>query len=110
MNTYTKYYYTYIITNNNPLNNEQFYIGCSSSGVKPEDDVKYMGSSYYLTYDIKQQGIKHFKKEIIAEWSTREEAMLHESRLHRDFDVANDPTYYNKMNSKKGFTVNKLTN
>jgi len=111
MNTYQEqqYHYTYLIINDDPIQSEKFYIGCHSSKVEPRLDTKYMGSSYHLIYDIKRQGNEHFTKEILGEWNSREEAMLHESRLHRDFNVDSDPEYYNRIKSRKGFTVNSVT-
>jgi hypothetical protein len=108
-NKQKKYHYTYLIINTNPDKEEKFYIGCHSTDIEPENDIQYMGSSYHLQYDIKHQDKNDFKKEIIKEWDTQDKAMLHESRLHKEFDVAHNPEYYNRLNSKKGFTRNSIT-
>ena len=89
----------YKITNLNPIDEQQFYIGVHSD--KNSNPLKdgYMGSSKYLDAAMDTQGIKTFKKEILSTWHTRDEAMLEEIRIHNILDIAKHPSYYNKSKS-----------
>lgn len=75
----------------------KYYIGVRTSKCKPEDDTKYLGSSKYTPNDLV------IKKEILAEFSTRAEAIAHEVELHKFYDIAKNPNFYNraKQTSKK---------
>lgn len=93
------YNYVYKITNHQPQDEREFYIGVRSSKVKPEDDLKYWSSSKYLNNAIREYGVEYFSKEILSVWSTREEANIEEIRLHDEFNVAQNPKFYNKSKS-----------
>ncbi len=88
-----KYHYVYEITN---IYNGMRYFGARSSKVPPHLDTKYMSSSPTLKAAIKEEGLSHFSKLILAVFPTREKALAHEVFLHKRFDVDKDPTFYNK--------------
>ncbi len=93
-------HYVYKITNINPVDERQFYIGVRTApSGNPEEDTEYMGSSVPLDEAIRKQGLEFFSKEILSTWETRELAEKEEKRLHREIDVATDPLYYNIVNS-----------
>lgn len=103
--TYT-YHYTYLITN---TNTNMKYIGVRSCNCLPEND-SYMGSSKYLTEDIRQESLANFTKEILSLFETRVEAINEEIRLHNLYDVAKNPEYYNKAKqTSTGFDTTGTT-
>ena len=55
-----KYYYTYLITNLQPVRQEKYYIGVRSCNCLPEDDL-YISSSQYLKKAIHDEGLDHFE-------------------------------------------------
>lgn len=89
-------HYVYLIEKRNALPNQQkYYIGVRScEGLIGDDD--YMGSSKYLTEDIIKEGENNFNKIILKRFETREEAYAHEIQLHKEFDVANNPLFFNR--------------
>jgi hypothetical protein len=99
-----KYHYTYLISNLNPLRHERYYIGVHSGDILSADD-NYMGSSSFLKESINEAGIDNFEKIIIAEFSSRDEAELHENTLHIEHNAAKNPLFYNKKNGTVGFHV-----
>jgi len=105
-----EYHYVYKITNLNPTDERKFYIGVRTSTVLPEEDIKYMGSSKYLTKYIEELGIQNFSKSILSTWETRQEANQEEIRLHTLHEVSINRNYYNKAEAKNaGFcTYNKI--
>ncbi len=68
-----KYHYTYKITD---LDTNKFYIGVRSCDCKPEDDVKYLGSS-------KTFKPKNYRKEILCSFPSRRDANIAEMGLIR---------------------------
>lgn len=93
----TKIHYTYKITNLNPTDERLYYIGVrSTTKSSPELDTNYRSSSKYLKEAIKEIGHTNFSKEILNVWETRKLANQDEIRLHNLFEVAKNPTYYNK--------------
>jgi hypothetical protein len=102
-----KYHYTYLITNQHPINDLQFYVGVKSCNVLPAENIEYMGSSRLLTADIKLTGSNNFRKIILKEFNTRDEAEAHEFAIHEEFDVAKNPLFYNKKNGTVGFHTTK---
>jgi len=90
-------HYIYKITNNKPTDKRLYYIGVKSSS-DPDND-NYYGSSEYLNEAINEIGLKHFSKEILSTWDTREEANAEEVRIHCEIDVAADEEYYNMANA-----------
>lgn len=81
------------------------YIGVRSSGCYPTED-EYMGSSKYLSEDIAKFGGDIFSKQILAIWPTRKDAIEHEMRLHKYFDVGANDEFYNKsIQTSTGFDV-----
>ena len=98
-----EHHYTYLITNLNPINDLQFYIGVKSCDCPPDENTDYMGSSSILTEDIKLHGDGNFEKIVIAEFSSRLEAEIHENALHVSHNVASNPIFYNKKNGIIGF-------
>lgn len=89
-----RYHYTYILEAVNPLGNERFYIGVRSCNKHPTEDGCYMSSSRSVATAI-AFGVA-FKKNVLAIWPSREEAVAHEVRLHEFLNVSTDPSYFNK--------------
>ncbi len=98
-----KYHYTYLITNLNPTTEEKYYIGVHSCDCLPEDDINYMGSSYYLGEAIKNEGIEIFEKIIIREFNSRDKAEIHENLLHIEHEVVTNILFYNKKTGTVGW-------
>lgn len=92
-------HYVYKITN---LKNNKIYIGVRSH-CNPSLDT-YMGSSKVLSNVIKIEGLENFKKEILKQFLTREEAELFEAELLTE-SFCNDPNTYN-LTSRYDHTVN----
>lgn len=89
-------HYVYLIEKKSALETEQkYYIGVRSCECLIADD-QYMGSSKYLTEDIEKTGRNNFNKIILKRFQSREEALAHEIELHKEFDVANNPIFFNK--------------
>lgn len=88
-----KYHYVYEITN---TYNGMRYIGARSCTCLPRDDTKYMGSSRHLNKAIKEEGLSHFSKLVLAVFPTREKALEYEIFLHNRFNVDRNPLFYNK--------------
>lgn len=80
------HHYTYKIM----YSNSKYYIGCRSCECLPEEDTQYVGSSKYTPNDLVES------KEILGVFDTREEAIKHEIKLHEEFDVGKNESYYNK--------------
>ena len=96
-------HYVYKITNLNPVDDRQFYIGVRTApSGNPEEDTEYMGSSDHLKEAIGEQGLEFFSKEILSIWETRELAEQEEVRLHWEINVAKNPQFYNKVNARIG--------
>ena len=93
------YHYTYIIIN---TTNQMKYIGVRSCNCLPENDSDYMGSSKILNEAMKVEP-EDFTKTIIDTFPTREMANADEQRLHKHYDVARNPEFYNQMNAPLGF-------
>jgi len=85
-----KSHYTYRLIALNPVDERVEYIGVRSCNGLPENDTRYQGSSKHLPHTIQ------YRKEIIAVWPTREEAVAHEVALHDFHDVARSPRFFNK--------------
>jgi hypothetical protein len=93
-------HYVYLIEKRTALKTEQkYYIGVRSCESKIGDD-DYMGSSKYLTEDIGKTGRQHYNKIILKRFNNRMDANLYEIQMHEDFDVANNPLFFNKVKQK----------
>lgn len=93
-------HYTYQIHYSNGMK----YIGVRSCKCSPSDDTNYVGSSTYTDNNL----ITH--KEILREFATREEAVLHEIELHEQHDVAKSDTFYNRSKqTSTGFDTTGLS-
>lgn len=91
-------HYVYLIEKRNALpNQEKYYIGVRSCECNVGGD-NYMSSSEFLKEDIKKVGRQNFNKIILKRFETREEAYAHEIQLHKEFDVANNPLFFNRAN------------
>lgn len=104
------YFYVYRITCTHPLRlkGPKHYYGYRSSRVPPHQDTTYWSSSEYVLDAIKQFGMKYFKKKIIASFSTREESIALEIKLHSYFDVKNHVMFFNKANqTSTGFITSQ---
>ena len=86
------FHYCYLIVD---TTNGMKYFGVRSSEVAPESDGKYMGSGTKITAAIKEKGKSKFRKEIVAVFDTRDEAMEFEEDYIVDNDVVDSPMYYN---------------
>lgn len=86
-----KHNYFYKITN---LLNGKFYYGIRSCEINPSADVRYMGSGISIKQAIKKYGIENFKKEIIADFKTRDEVGNYEKQIVT-IDLVNDSNCYN---------------
>ena len=82
----------------------QKYIGSRVANKKSAtQDVAYMSSSRIIKEMI--LGGFTFKKQILAEWSSKEEAIEHEILLHACFDVGKNKDFLNKSKqTSNGFT------
>jgi hypothetical protein len=89
-----KSHYTYRLTAVNPVDERVEYIGVRSCECLPEEDTRYLGSSRHLPRDLE------YRKEILAVWPTRAEAVAHEVALHDLHDVARSPRFFNKAKQK----------
>lgn len=87
------YHYTYKIH----YSTGKFYIGVRTSKCLPEEDTKYLGSSKYTPNNLVVM------KEILQVFPTRKQAIEHEVTLHKKYDIAKNPNFYNraKQVSKK---------
>ena len=94
--TQDKFHYTYLLSDNDG----KMYIGARSCIAHPNDD-NYWSSSKYVLNAIKNGVL--FNKEILAIWSSRKEAVLHEVLLHDVFDVAKNKNFYNKSKQTSTF-------
>ena len=93
-------HYVYLIEKRTALKTQQkYYIGVRSCESKIGDD-DYMGSSKYLTEDIGKTGRQHYNKIILKRFDNRMDANLYEIQMHDDFDVANNPLFFNKVKQK----------
>ena len=88
-------HYTYEITNKKGNR----YIGVRSCNCNPNNDP-YMGTCKTLDEAIEIEGKENFTKKILQTFPTRKEAMQHEIDLHKKFDVARNPLFYNEANAK----------
>ena len=69
------HHYCYLI---HDLDNGMKYFGVRSSEKTPETDGRYMGSGTKITEAIKKKGKSKFRKEILAVFDTRDDAMEYE--------------------------------
>lgn len=89
-------HYVYLIEKKSALETEQkYYIGVRScEGLIANDD--YMSSSKYLTEEVDKLGKQSFNKIILKRFENREDALSYEIHMHKEFDVANNPIFFNK--------------
>jgi hypothetical protein len=92
--------YTYLITN---IQENKHYIGVRSCNGNIEDDLgkSYFSSSLDENF-IKDQRAhpENYQYQILETFDTRKEASLMEIDLHKYFDVARNPNFYNKVKAK----------
>jgi len=91
-----KYHYTYKIVVDQPLDGRKYYFGVRSSKCKPEDDTKYHSSCRSLNRYLKQNPEVRYTKQILAYFFDRKSAVAHEVYLHKQYDVAKNPEFFNK--------------
>lgn len=103
-----KYHYTYRITN---LITGMHYYGDRSSDCHPQEDlgIKYFSSFTEKWFKLDQiENPSHYKYKIIKIFNTRKEAKALEIKLHRKFNVKNNPKFYNKANQEtNGFCYDR---
>ena len=104
MNTDKVYHYVYRITN---IVENKHYYGKRTSKVHPKSDlgIKYFSSSSNKTFIIDQKiNPSRYKYKILKVHSTSKSALLHEIKLHKKFNVAVNPNFYNKaVQTSTGF-------
>jgi len=88
-------HYTYMITLKEPTDARRMYIGVRSCKGTPASDW-YFGSSRDLKKWIAENGVDKIDKQVLALWSTRQEAISHEMLLHDCFDVVRNKEFWNK--------------
>jgi len=88
-----KFYYVYILVNENPIDKRIYYIGSRGSKKSPEID-SYICSSNVVKKIIKENG-NTFKKIITHICNSRLEAYEYESKLHELFNVDENELFYN---------------
>lgn len=81
-------YYVYKTTN---LTNDKIYIGYHASDNIEKDN--YLGSGYLLKKSIDKYGKKNFKREILFEFDTQEEATTKEREIVNEEFIARQDTY-----------------
>lgn len=84
------YHYTYWLTCEQT---NQHYIGCRSSKVNPIQD------NYWSSSEVVKKMIKEgytFSKNILATWTSREDAIAHEVLLHDCFNVGQRSDFINQ--------------
>ena len=92
-----KKHYVYRITNK--VENKHYY-GCRTTKLDPKDDL---GSKYFSSAKDKEfikdqkENPDHYKYKIIKIFSTREEAIKLEIKLHNKFNVGVNESFYNKV-------------
>ncbi len=92
------HHYTYLLINQK---SGMKYIGVRSCKCDIEKDP-YMGSSYAMTDEDKEQ----CDKVVLGVFDTRIEANQYEVALHKKFDVARNPEYWNLANATEiGYDV-----
>lgn len=103
-----RFYYVYRITCRHPQSVEKYYYGSRCSKVPPEEDIRYWSSSKYVREAMKTFGSEWFEKKILACYSTQEQALLKEIKLHTYFNVKNHPFFFNRANQTVvGFSTNQ---
>ena len=104
------YHYVYRITN--IIDNKHYY-GVRTSNVEPKLDLcfKYFSSSSNREFMIEQQEHEErFKYKVIRTFSSREEAVSFEIKLHNKFNVGVDENFYNKaIQTSTGFDMTGIT-
>lgn len=91
-------HYVYLIEKKSALETEQkYYIGVRSCECLIGND-DYMGSSKYLTEDINNNGREQYNKIILKRFDNREDAYQYEMFMHKEFDVVNNPIFFNRAN------------
>lgn len=85
-----KTHYVYLLIS---LAEDKYYIGSRTCTGSPEDDL-YMGSSSIMTVEDKE----NCDKLVLREFSTREEAINYEVRLHGQFNVKDNENFWNVAN------------
>ena len=93
-------HYVYLIEKKNALpNQEKYYIGVRSCETAISKD-DYMSSSRSLLKDIQDNGKENYNKIILKRFESRENAYSYEIEMHKKFDVANNPFFFNRVNQK----------
>lgn len=94
-----KYHYTYVLIGED----NRLYIGVHSDDKPPKEDG-YMGSFSDRTF-------KPISKHILGLWPTRKEAVIHEIKLHNEFDVGgSNKLFVNKAKQTSvGFDITGYT-
>ncbi len=93
-----RFNYVYVITN--LINNKQ-YIGDHSTN---NLDDGYLGSGTYLKNSISKHGKEHFKREILEQFETREEAFNKQEKYINEYNTLS-PNGYN-ISPKGGYGIN----
>ncbi|MHB8098149.1 MAG: GIY-YIG nuclease family protein [Sulfuricurvum sp.] len=84
------YHYVYLLQSTEDL---KFYIGVRSTKTLPAEDI-YKSSSKTMTKTY----LCNCTKRIIKEFLTRKDAVSYEIRLHKLYNVASNPLFFNAAN------------
>lgn len=98
-------HYVYRITNK--LENKHYYGVRTSHNIEPEDDlgIYYFSSSADKKFIRDQkENLNNYRYKIIKKFTTREDAIELEIKLHNKFDVGINESFYNRCKqTSKGF-------
>lgn len=105
------YHYVYKISN---IKEQKYYYGKRSSVVEPKKDlgIKYFSSSKDKNFILDQRNNpKDYRYKVICAYSSSEQALQAEIRLHNKFNVGINPAFYNngKQTATKFSTIGKVT-
>lgn len=89
-------HYVYKLTARNPIDERKYYVGVRSCSGTPEND-DYMGSSRAVD-DAIASGVV-FTKKILCTGYDRKQAAGIESALHKFYDAARNPEFFNQLNA-----------
>ena len=79
------------------LINGKMYIGVDS-----KNDKNYLGSGKILKKSISKYGTQNFKKEIIKEFESIEEAYIYEKEYISEMNAVSSENFYNIQEGGKG--------
>jgi hypothetical protein len=88
----------YRLTSTLLITTEKYYYGYRGTSVPLEEDKEYLSSSAAIRALVKQYGLKSFRKKFLGVYVNKEHAIAQEVKLHKKFDVKNNPCFFNQSN------------